>query len=130
MTVSSSDDTHTHTEKERHTWTSLGYSRSYLAELMGHLDRLRVMSTTETFGERDELLNSFVKQGYLHRVKLADDAGIEGGPSFEYYWGPRAKAEVSEEQIVDFIASVSYSLGRGRDRKDSICMCVCVYLVL
>ncbi|ORY90589.1 MAGE family-domain-containing protein [Syncephalastrum racemosum] len=74
-------------------------------ELMGHLDRLRVMSSSEAFGERDELLNSFVKQGYLHRAKLADDAGIEGGPSFEYYWGPRAKAEVSEDQIVDFIAS-------------------------
>lgn len=82
--------------------------RKNVVELKQHLDRLRVSDETTTFGERDKLLDSFVKQGYLHRQKSGHDQDPANEVTFEYFWGPRAKVEVPEDKMVDFIASVSH----------------------
>ncbi|KAI9312485.1 MAGE homology domain-containing protein [Dichotomocladium elegans] len=74
------------------------------ATLNEHLDRLNVADSSPLFGDREKLLETFVRQNYLHRTKVGDDAsGSE--IAWEYYWGPRAKAEIKEETIVDFISS-------------------------
>ncbi|KAG0163912.1 hypothetical protein DFQ28_011038 [Apophysomyces sp. BC1034] len=75
-------------------------------ELKQHLDRLRVGDETTTFGERDKLLDLFVKQGYLHRQKSGHDHDPSNDVTWEYYWGPRAKVEIPEDNMVEFIASM------------------------
>ncbi|KAF7721793.1 hypothetical protein EC973_004118 [Apophysomyces ossiformis] len=85
-------------------------------ELKQHLDRLRVADETTLFGERDKLLDSFVKQGYLHRQKTGHDQDPSSDAVWEYYWGPRAKAEIPEENMVEFIASMYGAEGAELER--------------
>ncbi|OAD66451.1 hypothetical protein PHYBLDRAFT_152523 [Phycomyces blakesleeanus NRRL 1555(-)] len=78
-------------------------------ELEEHLNRLHVTDETQTFGDRDKLLDNFVKQGYLLRKKnnlAANDPNADPDAGIEYYWGPKAKVEIPEENIVNFITSV------------------------
>lgn len=74
-------------------------------DLKQNLDRLRVTDETETFGDREKLLEYYVKQGYLHRAKAGEDPNSD--VVYQYYWGPRAKIEVADTDITDFIISVS-----------------------
>lgn len=78
--------------------------------LKEHLDRLNVLEESPTFGDREKLLDGFVKQGYLHRAKVGDEARGNNDNVWEYYWGPRARAEIIDSNIVDFITSVSYEM--------------------
>lgn len=75
--------------------------------LKEHLDRLNVHDECPKFGDREKLLDGFVKQGYLHRAKVGDEARGNNDNVWEYYWGPRARAEIMDSNIVDFITSVS-----------------------
>ena len=77
--------------------------------LKEHLDRLNVHEDSPKFGDREKLLDGFVKQGYLHRAKVGDEVRGNSDNVWEYYWGPRAKAEIYDSNIVDFITSVSHS---------------------
>lgn len=90
--------------------TNVFYNRPYVdpsskVDLKQNLDRLRVVDETEMFGDREKLLDNYVKQGYLHRAKVGDDPNSD--VLWQYYWGPRAKAEVADSEIADFIISVS-----------------------
>ncbi|KAI9250147.1 MAGE family-domain-containing protein [Phascolomyces articulosus] len=73
------------------------------ADLCEHLDRLGVTEDCEPFGDREKLLDSFVKQNYLIRSKTNNDPNNEN--SREYYWGTRARAEITSEDIMGFIVS-------------------------
>ncbi|KAI9027420.1 MAGE family-domain-containing protein [Phycomyces nitens] len=75
-------------------------------ELVEHLNRLQVTEETETFGDRDKLIDGFVKQGYLLRQKTSNDPAADPDAGWEYYWGPKAKAEIPEENMVNFITSL------------------------
>ncbi|KAI9282832.1 MAGE family-domain-containing protein [Umbelopsis sp. AD052] len=77
--------------------------------LMSHLNRLRIPEESETFGDRARMLDGFVKQGYLQRQKLNADVAQGDQPVFQYSWGPRAKAEVPEQNMVGLISSVRKS---------------------
>ncbi|KAG8808901.1 hypothetical protein FRC17_003718 [Serendipita sp. 399] len=105
--------------------------------LKTHLKKLRLVNTTlietgpsaapkvTTF---DTLLTNLLKQGYLDRVRVGNSAGPKankrgrGGMSksdnpedaadFEWRWGERAHAEISEQGISDFI--VSFMMDRSR----------------
>lgn len=69
-----------------------------------------MLEDSPTFGDREKLLDGFVKQGYLHRAKVGDEARGNNDNVWEYYWGPRARAEIIDSNIVDFITSVSYEM--------------------
>lgn len=58
-------------------------------------------------------MDAFVKHGYLHRQKLVMEAAQNDQPIFEYSWGPRAKAEIPEHNMVGLISSVSKQKRRG-----------------
>ncbi|KAI7876012.1 MAGE-domain-containing protein [Lichtheimia hyalospora FSU 10163] len=73
--------------------------------LKEHLDRLNVHEDSPKFGDREKLLDGFVKQGYLHRAKVGDEARGNSDNVWEYYWGPRARAEIYDSNIVEFITS-------------------------
>ncbi|CDH52572.1 mage family protein [Lichtheimia corymbifera JMRC:FSU:9682] len=73
--------------------------------LKEHLDRLNIHDDGSKFGDREKLLDGFVKQGYLHRAKVGDEARGNNDNVWEYYWGPRARAEILDSNIVDFIIS-------------------------
>lgn len=59
------------------------------------------------------MLDGFVKHGYLHRQKLVMEAAQNDQPIFEYSWGPRAKAEIPEHNMVGLISSVSKTKTKG-----------------
>ncbi|KAI9277284.1 hypothetical protein BDA99DRAFT_555184 [Phascolomyces articulosus] len=72
-------------------------------DLLEHLDRLGVTEDCDPSGDREKLLDSFVKQNYLVRGKTTNDPNNEN--SREYYWGTRARAEITDEDIMGFIIS-------------------------
>jgi hypothetical protein len=85
-----------------------------LAEILySHLNRLRIPEESEAFGDRGRMLDGFVKHGYLHRQKLVMEAAQNDQPVFEYSWGPRAKAEIPEHNMVGLISSVSKTKTKG-----------------
>ncbi|KAI7862084.1 MAGE homology domain-containing protein, partial [Spinellus fusiger] len=85
-------------------------SNGELLELAEHLDRLCVREETHAFGDRDKLIEGYVKQGYLARHKIGNagpsDTDTAADLQYEYTWGPRAKVEIPEENMVNFIASL------------------------
>ncbi|KAL1930998.1 hypothetical protein VTP01DRAFT_10135 [Rhizomucor pusillus] len=83
-------------------------------DLKQNLDRLRVTDETETFGDREKLLEYYVKQGYLHRAKAGEDPNSD--VVYQYYWGPRAKIEVADTDITDFIISL-YDVEPDEDKQ-------------
>ncbi|KAH8556720.1 MAGE family-domain-containing protein [Umbelopsis sp. PMI_123] len=89
--------------------------------LMSHLNRLRIAEESETFGDRAKILDGFVRQGYLQRQKLNIDTAQSDQPVFQYSWGPRAKAEIPEQNMVGLISSVYHVQGSELDKlQDSI----------
>jgi len=89
--------------------------------LYSHLNRLRVPEESEAFGDRAKLLDGFVRHGYLRRQKLASELTQSDQPAFEYSWGPRAKAEIPEQNMAGLISSVYGVEGGELDKlQDSI----------
>lgn len=77
------------------------------ADLNGHMDRMKLTKTIyglEGIKTRDELLQEFIRDGYLRRSKLPDPDTDE--PQFTYTWGPRAMVEVGHAGISAFIINV------------------------
>ncbi|ORX57663.1 MAGE protein, partial [Hesseltinella vesiculosa] len=60
-----------------------------------------------TEDELVDMLNMFVKQGYLIRSKQSEHSDGTAQVQSEYQWGPRAKAELTHKGLVNFITSVS-----------------------
>ena len=62
----------------------------------------------EVFDNIGEVVNTFVKQGYLDKVKLAsaDTSRSSDKDHYEYYCGPRAKVEIKESNMIGFIQRV------------------------
>uniref|UniRef100_A0A1D1Z808 Melanoma-associated antigen G1 n=1 Tax=Anthurium amnicola TaxID=1678845 RepID=A0A1D1Z808_9ARAE len=56
----------------------------------------------------EKLLSTFVKQGYLDRQKTnrADQSQNSEKDPLEYRWGPRAKIEISENNLIRFIRAL------------------------
>ncbi|GAN05158.1 conserved hypothetical protein [Mucor ambiguus] len=76
------------------------------ADLNGHMDRLKLTKTihgVEGITTREELLQEFIKDGYLRRSKIPDPDTDE--PQFTYTWGPRAMVEVGHAGITAFVIS-------------------------
>ncbi|KAI8875054.1 MAGE protein, partial [Backusella circina FSU 941] len=73
------------------------------AELYSHLDRLHVTQASTTHDARDELISEFIKQKYLIKTKINEQQGDE--PEYIFSWGPRAKVELPEQNIVEFMTS-------------------------
>ncbi|KAI7857359.1 MAGE family-domain-containing protein [Circinella umbellata] len=88
------------------------------ADIIEHLDRLGVMDDSDTFGDREKLLDTFVRQNYLIRSKSGNDPNDEN--SREYYWGTRARAEITGEDIMGFIVSTYGSDENQETLKDYI----------
>jgi hypothetical protein len=57
----------------------------------------------------EKLLSTFVKQGYLDRQKTnrTDQSQNSEKDPLEYRWGPRAKIEIPENNLIKFIRAVS-----------------------
>ncbi len=57
----------------------------------------------------EKLLSTFVKQGYLDKQKVSrfDQSQNSEKETLEYYWGPRAKIEMAENNLIEFIRAVS-----------------------
>ncbi|CAG8628873.1 5161_t:CDS:2 [Paraglomus brasilianum] len=62
----------------------------------------------EVFDNIGEVVNTFVKQGYLDKVKLAsaDTSRSSDKDHYEYYCGPRAKVEIKESNMIGFIQRI------------------------
>ncbi|KAJ3043055.1 hypothetical protein HDV00_005963 [Rhizophlyctis rosea] len=90
----------------------------YTGNLHSLLRRLRINKdyAHPIFGQRDALLTSLCKQGYLEKIKHAtneinmNDMDSEG---CEYVWGPRAKVEFTEESVVGFVSDMYPDLEGG-----------------
>ncbi|PVF97462.1 hypothetical protein CPB86DRAFT_734686 [Serendipita vermifera] len=108
------------------------------ATLRSQLKKLQLMPNssvevgTDTASKRlslEQYLNLLIRQGYLDRVKIGNISGQktgakrprgsaphpdaqEGSVDFEWRWGERAHAEISEEGISDFI--VEFMVERSR----------------
>ncbi|KAK7208211.1 MAGE family-domain-containing protein [Myxozyma melibiosi] len=88
-------------------------------ELMRYLRILKIGSYTPYNDERTtELLNLMLKHQYLEREKdtEAEQLGAEE-QSFTYFVGPRAKAELSQDAVLDFIIRI-YGEHAPRDLRD------------
>jgi hypothetical protein len=56
----------------------------------------------------EKLLSTFVKQGYLERQKTRSEQSQNSEKEpLEYRWGPRAKIEMPESNLIEFIRAVS-----------------------
>jgi hypothetical protein len=53
----------------------------------------------------DQALGTLVQQGYLDKVVLSTGATHQGDMVYEYRWGGRAKAEVSTDDVAQFICT-------------------------
>ncbi|KAJ3179887.1 hypothetical protein HDU87_002455 [Geranomyces variabilis] len=84
--------------------------------LLGHLKRLglrRGGPRHEKFPPIDDVLADFVKHAYLDRVKIA----TAEEDTYEYSWGPRAKIELKEEDLLVFITEVYPDLTPDAERR-------------
>ncbi|KAI7901562.1 MAGE homology domain-containing protein, partial [Cokeromyces recurvatus] len=75
------------------------------SELYGHLDRLKITKNNSEFDDRDKLLDSFIKSGYLKKTQLnnvTENEEIE----YNFTWGQRAIVELGPAGVVSFLSSV------------------------
>ena len=71
------------------------------------LSKLRLSGDHPVLHSWNELIEKqFVKQLYLHRTKVVGKFDKKGDPVYEYRSGPRAKLEISNVKILDFISRV------------------------
>ncbi|KAJ3154536.1 hypothetical protein HDU86_004665 [Geranomyces michiganensis] len=86
------------------------------AFLLGHLKRLglrRGGPPHPKFPPIDDVLADFVKHAYLDRVKIA----TAEEDTYEYSWGPRAKVELQEEDLLVFMTAVYPDLTPNAERR-------------
>lgn len=77
-----------------------------LDDLYEHLDRLKVTRYgQEPLPDRDQLIDTFVKNQYIRKTKLDEQDGEE--IQYRFQWGPRAYTEIPAQNMVEFISSVS-----------------------
>lgn len=81
--------------------TDIGNSEGYL---LGYLRRLglRKGNINPIFGSIEDVLADFTKRAYLDRIRVQ----TADADTFEYKWGPRAKIELPEENLIQFMAEV------------------------
>ncbi|KAK9454355.1 MAGE family-domain-containing protein [Dipodascopsis uninucleata] len=73
------------------------------AQLKKYLKELRISNRTPYEDQTlEQLLTSMVKQLYLEKIK--DDDGLDSNTVWTYTIGPRARTELSEDIIVQFVA--------------------------
>ncbi|TPX63160.1 hypothetical protein SpCBS45565_g06824 [Spizellomyces sp. 'palustris'] len=72
--------------------------------LLVYLRRLGIRQGKEhsIFGSIEAALTEYVKQAYLDRVK---EQGVDAD-TYEYMWGPRAKIELPEANLIEFMSGV------------------------
>ncbi|KAF9985814.1 hypothetical protein BGZ65_009745 [Modicella reniformis] len=78
----------------------------YESALMSHFRRLSLLEDNSQFGDIQKKLDVLIKKRYLEKFKLdhMNDSGEKA--EMEYRWGPRAKIEFPEENVVKFIQEV------------------------
>ncbi|CAO3698866.1 unnamed protein product [Rhizopus microsporus] len=73
-------------------------------DLFEHLDRLKVTRYgQEPLPDRDQLMDTFVKNQYIRKTKLDEQDGEE--IQYRFQWGPRAYTEIPAQNMVEFISS-------------------------
>ncbi|ORY03619.1 MAGE-domain-containing protein [Basidiobolus meristosporus CBS 931.73] len=80
-------------------------------QLKHSLRRLSICEGVEhaEFGDIDQLVTQFIKQGYLDKSQVNHvDFSSQSNeiPSYEYRWGPRAKVELTEINVLNFITEI------------------------
>ncbi|KAI8916932.1 MAGE family-domain-containing protein [Powellomyces hirtus] len=83
--------------------------------LLSHLKRLGLRRETRhpVLGTPDDFLADFTKRAYLDKVKVA----TADADTFEYSWGPRAKVELKEEDLLTFMCEVYPDLTADAHRR-------------
>ncbi|KAF9208714.1 hypothetical protein BGZ59_010485 [Podila verticillata] len=78
----------------------------YESALMAHLRRMNLLSDESPLGDISKKMDMYVKKRYVDKLKLEhmDDSGEKA--EMELRWGPRAKIEVPEENVVQFMKEV------------------------
>ncbi|KAG0036538.1 Melanoma-associated antigen D2 [Podila clonocystis] len=78
----------------------------YESALMAHLRRMNLLSDESPLGDITKKMDAYVKRRYLDRLKLEhmDDSGEKA--EMEFRWGARARVEVPEENVVQFMKEV------------------------
>ncbi|KAK9766099.1 hypothetical protein K7432_005062 [Basidiobolus ranarum] len=80
-------------------------------QLKHFLRRLSIREGVEhsEFGDIDQLISQFIKQGYLDKsqANIVDVSSQSNEVAlFEYRWGPRSKVEIAEINVLNFITEV------------------------
>ncbi|KAF9315393.1 Melanoma-associated antigen D2 [Podila horticola] len=78
----------------------------YESALLAHLRRMNVLSDESPLGDINKKMDSYVKRRYVDKVKLEhmDDSGEK--VEMELRWGARARIEMPEENVVQFMKEV------------------------
>ncbi|CAG8602572.1 3845_t:CDS:2 [Funneliformis caledonium] len=76
-------------------------------EQLAHYFRRLCLIDNDKF-DLEKVLSTFVKQGYLNKQKVSrsDQSQNPEKESLEYSWGPRAKVEMPEENLIEFIRAL------------------------
>ncbi|KAJ3023088.1 UNVERIFIED_CONTAM: Melanoma-associated antigen D2 [Siphonaria sp. JEL0065] len=84
--------------------------------LFKHLETLGIFKNRihKTFNKIEDVIASFVKEEYLEKYKIDESAANQqqqqtAGSGEEYVWGPRAKIEYTEPEIIAFVAKAGDS---------------------
>ncbi|RKO83495.1 MAGE family-domain-containing protein, partial [Blyttiomyces helicus] len=70
-----------------------------------------------TFGSIEEALEMFAKYAYIEKIKIPN----ADADKYEYIWGPRAKVEFTEDNVVEFMTEIYPEMNdtaKGRLAKD------------
>ncbi|KAG0025309.1 Melanoma-associated antigen D2 [Podila clonocystis] len=78
----------------------------YESALMAHLRRMNLLSDESPLGDITKKMDAYVKRRYVDRLKLEhmDDSGEKA--EMELRWGARARVEIPEENVVQFMKEV------------------------
>ncbi|KAG0363389.1 Melanoma-associated antigen D2 [Podila minutissima] len=78
----------------------------YESALMAHLRRMNLLSDESPLGDVSKMMDTYVKKRYIDKVKLEhmDDSGEK--VEMELRWGARARVEVPEENVIQFMKEV------------------------
>lgn len=79
---------------------------THIGALLAHLRRMNVLSDESPLGDINKKMDSYVKRRYVDKVKLEhmDDSGEK--VEMELRWGARARIEMPEENVVQFMKEV------------------------
>lgn len=79
-----------------------------IGALMAHLRRMNLLSDESPLGDVSKMMDTYVKKRYIDKVKLEhmDDSGEK--VEMELRWGARARVEVPEENVIQFMKEVNH----------------------